>query len=191
KHKEKTAALKEEKTASKPHPTNESELAGLIDQTIDTSDFAGARWGVSIVSLRDGRTIYARNADRLFTPASNMKVYTTAIALDLLGPDYRWRTSLYADEQPDANGNISGDLTLYGRGAPDLTSRPKKEKPASLTELADALYQRGVRHVHGNVVGDESYFRGEALGDGWLWTDLQWYFGAEPSALSIDDNEVD
>src|SRR5205823_4038393 len=59
-----------------------------------------------------------------------------------------------------------------------------------LKQLADDLYQRGVRRVRGRAVGDESYFRGDALGDGWLWTDVQWYFGAEPSALTLDDNEV-
>src|SRR5204863_8378682 len=136
----------------------------------------------------DGRLLYARNADRLFTPASNMKIYTTAVALDTLGGDYRWRTSVYSGSPPDTSGTINGEVTLYGRGAPDLTSRPQKERPASLAQLADDLYQRGVRRIHGDIVGDESYFRGEALGDGWLANDVQWYFGAEPSALSIDDN---
>jgi D-alanyl-D-alanine carboxypeptidase/D-alanyl-D-alanine-endopeptidase (penicillin-binding protein 4) len=171
--------------------SNDPELARLINQVIDTSSFTTARWGVCVISLKDGHTLYARNADRLFTPASNMKIYTTAVALDQLGADYRWRTSVYAAAPAEVDGTISGDLTLYGRGAPDLTSRPGKEAPASLKQLADALYQRGVRHVRGNVVGDESYFRGEPWGDGWQWNDLQWYFGAEPSALSIDDNEVD
>jgi D-alanyl-D-alanine carboxypeptidase/D-alanyl-D-alanine-endopeptidase (penicillin-binding protein 4) len=167
------------------------ELANLIEKAIDASDFAAARWGVCVLSISDGRVLYARDADKLFTPASNMKIYTTAVALDLLGANYRWRTSVLAGSQPDASGAINGDLTLYGRGAPDLMSRPKKEEPASLVQLANNLYQRGVRHIHGNVVGDESYFRGEPLGDGWQWNDIQWYFGAEPSALSIDGNEVD
>jgi len=78
-----------------------------------------------------------------------------------------------------------------GRGAPDLTSRRKKDEPASLGQLAEDLYQLGVRRVRGDVIGDESYFRSELLGDGWQWNDVQWYFGAEPSALSIDGNEVD
>ncbi|MFN2455689.1 MAG: D-alanyl-D-alanine carboxypeptidase/D-alanyl-D-alanine-endopeptidase [Pyrinomonadaceae bacterium] len=168
------------------------QLQEEIDRVIDESEFASARWGVYASSLRDGRTLYARNAGELFTPASNMKVYTTAVALDLLGANYRWRTSVYAAAPPDAGGAIAGDITLYGRGAPDLVSRSKKNKEASpsLASLADALYERGVRRVRGNVVGDESYFRGEPLGDGWLWTDVQWYFGAEVSALSIDDNAL-
>src|SRR6185312_13522085 len=191
--KEKSAPVKTSKEAanSQPPPANDSEFARLLDHTIESSDFAGARWGVQVVSLSNGRVLYSRNADKLFTPASNMKVYTTAVALDLLGAEYRWRTSVYANKQPDANGVVEADLTLYGRGAPDLTSRSNKEGVASLAQLADDLYQRGLRRVRGNVIGDESYFRGEPLGDGWLWNDVQWYFGAEPSALSIDGNEVE
>lgn len=170
--------------------TNSSELGGQIDRAIDESKFASARWGVYVGSLRDGRTLYARNADKPITPASNMKVYTTAVALDLLGADYRWRTSVHAMTAPDANGTINGDVILYGRGAPDLASETKRGRTASLGQLADDLYDRGVRRVRGNVIGDESYFRGEALGDGWLWNDVQWYFGAEISALSINGNET-
>jgi serine-type D-Ala-D-Ala carboxypeptidase/endopeptidase (penicillin-binding protein 4) len=141
------------------------------------------------VSLRDGRVIYARDAERPFTPASNMKVYTTAVALDALGADYRWRTSVYAEKEPDGSGTIEGDLILYGRGAPDLSSQAKRDAPDHLAKLAEDLYRRGVRRVRGQLVGDESYFRGEALGDGWLWNDIQWYFGAEVSALTINGNE--
>jgi D-alanyl-D-alanine carboxypeptidase/D-alanyl-D-alanine-endopeptidase (penicillin-binding protein 4) len=166
------------------------ELGHNIDRAIDESEFASARWGVCVVSLRDGRVLYARNADRGFTPASNMKVYTTAAALDLLGAGYRWRTSVFADIAPDANGTIAGDVTLYGRGAPDLASHTNNAATANLVQLADELYRRGVRRVRGAVVGDESYFRGEPLGDGWLWNDVQWYFGAEVSALSINGNEI-
>src|SRR5437870_6348501 len=162
-------------------------LAREIDRLIDESGLAQARWGVVVKSMADGRIVYSRNGDKLFTPASNMKIYTTSVALDLLGADYRWRTSVYADKQPDQNGVIEGDLILYGRGAPDLLSFRKGSVP-SLADLADQLYQRGVRRVRGNVIGDDSHFRGNAYGDGWQWTDLQWYFGAEPSALTVDAN---
>lgn len=166
------------------------ELGGKIDRAIDESAFASARWGVYVSSLRDGRVIYARNGNKPITPASNMKVYTTAVALDLLGADYRWRTSVYTTTAPDKDGTVGGDIILYGRGAPDLSSETKGGRVSSLGQLADALYGRGVRRVRGHVVGDESYFRGEALGDGWLWNDVQWYFGAEVSALTINDNET-
>jgi D-alanyl-D-alanine carboxypeptidase/D-alanyl-D-alanine-endopeptidase (penicillin-binding protein 4) len=160
-------------------------LAREIDRAIDASDLTRARWGVFVISMKDGRVLVSRNGDKLFTPASNMKIYTTAVALDLLGADYRWRTSVYADKQPDAGGVSDGDLTLYGRGAPDLESKK------GLASLADQLYRRGVRRVRGNIIGDDSYFRGELYGLGWQWNDLQWYFGAEPSALTTDENSVE
>ncbi|MEP6819964.1 MAG: D-alanyl-D-alanine carboxypeptidase/D-alanyl-D-alanine-endopeptidase [bacterium] len=168
-----------------------TDLAKRIDNAIDESDLGAARWGISVVSMSDGSTVYQRNGDKLFTPASNMKIYTTGVALDLLGADYRWRTSVYAGALPDPNGRVQGDLILYGRGAPDLVANSKDENRGSLEKLADDLSARGVRSVSGNVIGDESYFRGDPLGDGWQWTDLQWYFAAEASALSINGNEVD
>ncbi|HYN85388.1 MAG TPA: D-alanyl-D-alanine carboxypeptidase/D-alanyl-D-alanine-endopeptidase, partial [Pyrinomonadaceae bacterium] len=167
----------------------DEELARLFDRQIDEGEFARARWGVFVLSLRDGRTVYARSHDRLFTPASVFKVYTTAVALDTLGADYRWRTSVYAAREPGASGTVEGDLTLYGRGAPDLDAHNRAQSSRSLEALADELYRRGVRRVRGNVVGDESYFRGEALGSGWLWEDVQWYYGAHPSALTVGGNE--
>lgn len=166
------------------------ELASQIDRAIDESDLASARWGVHVISQADGSTIYHRNADKLFTPASNMKIYTTAAALDLLGSDFRWRTSVYSSSQPDATGRVSGDLILYGRGAPDFASRSEHEERGSMAKLVEDLFQRGIRTIEGNIIGDESYFRGDPLGEGWQWTDLQWYFAAEASALSINGNEV-
>lgn len=160
-------------------------LLSAINQLIEQSDTARARWGVFVMSLSDGRVLCSRDGERLFTPASNMKIYTTAVALDVLGEGYRWRTSVYADKQIDSSGSLDGDLILYGRGAPDLNSK------RDLTALANQLYERGLRQVRGNIIGDASYFRGEAYGVGWQWNDLQWYYGAEPSALSIDENSIE
>ena len=87
-------------------------------------------------------------------------------------------------------GNINGDLVLYGRGAPDLVSSTTTDNGNSLEALAQMLVERGVKRVRGNIVGDESYFRGQATGDGWQWNDLQWYYGAEASGLSIDGNQL-
>lgn len=168
------------------------ELAREIDHLLDDGELASARWGVSVVSLKDNRVVYERNADNLLTPASNMKLFPTAAALEFLGADYRWRTSVYATTSPDTAGTVNGDLVLYGRGAPDLAAvaRANEENRNSLDQLASELYNRGVRRIRGNVIGDESYFRGNPLGDGWQWNDVQWYYGAEASALSINHNET-
>ena len=166
-------------------------IAHALDALLNRSEYQTGRWGVAVMSLADGKLIYDHNGNSLFTPASNMKLYTTAVALDLLGADYRWRTSVYATTEPDASGTIGGDLILYGRGAPDLLSANVKENANSLAELALALRKRGITQVRGNVIGDESYFRGDPIGTGWQWNDLQWYFGAEASALTVNGNTVD
>ena len=166
-------------------------LAKMLDPLFSSSEFSQARWGVTVISLRDGKLIYEHNGAQLFTPASNMKIYTTAVAVNLLGADYHWRTSVYADSEPDSSGTIHGDLVLYGRGAPDLIATSKPDNSNSLEQLAKALAARGIKHVQGNVVGDESYFRGDTTGQGWQWNDLQWYFGAEASALTINANSID
>jgi len=190
-HPEQVAETNARETSAAVH-SNDPELARNIDHLIDDGELAEARWGVSVVSLKDNRVVYERNADKLLTPASNMKLFPTAVALELLGADYRWRTSIYATTSTDDAGTVNGDLVLYGRGAPDLSdvARANEENRNSLAQLASDLYNRGVRRIRGNVIGDESYFRGNPLGDGWQWNDVQWYYGAEASALSINDNET-
>src|ERR1051325_8156627 len=86
-----TPATKKQAAANQSGDAN---LGSAIDRVLDESDVGQARFGVFVMSLKDGQVLYSRDANKLFTPASNMKVYTTAVALDLLGADYRWRTSV-------------------------------------------------------------------------------------------------
>jgi D-alanyl-D-alanine carboxypeptidase/D-alanyl-D-alanine-endopeptidase (penicillin-binding protein 4) len=157
-------------------------LAAKIDETIEKSEFANARWGVFVVSLKDGRVIAARDAQKLFNPASVQKIVTSVVALDRLGADFRWQTRVYSKEKQE-NGILKGDLILYGQGAPDLSGE-------GLENLVKQLKAKGLQKIKGNIVGDESYFTGDTIGDGWAWNELQWYYGAEASALSINKNLV-
>lgn len=158
-------------------------LCEKINRKIDESPYANARWGVFAVSLKDGRVVCARDGRKLFNPASIQKTLTAIVALDRLGADFRWKTSVYADSEIDADGKVNGDLTLYGEGAPDFDS-------VALETLVSRLQEKGLRRVGGNVVGDASFFRGDAIGDGWAWNELQWYYGAEASALSFNENQA-
>jgi D-alanyl-D-alanine carboxypeptidase/D-alanyl-D-alanine-endopeptidase (penicillin-binding protein 4) len=180
---EKTPEAIPAETKQAPLEPGAKGLRQAIERAVAGSAFASARWGVCAVSLRDGRVVAALGARELMSPASTFKTYTTAAALDLLGADFRWKTSVLASATPDAEGVINGDVTLYGRGAADLATE-------HLARLAAQLQQKGVRRVRGAVAGDETYFRADLLGDGWLWNDVQWYFGAEISALSVNGNEV-
>lgn len=171
--------------------TAPADVRARINAVIVSPEYRAARIGVHAVALDTGETVYTFDADKLFVPASNMKLLSTALALMQLGPDYRWRTSVYAAGRPDATGRVAGDLVLYGRGDPSISSRFSKHDPfARVEELASRVAASGVRRVAGRLVADESYFRGERFGEGWEWDDLQWRSGAEVSALSINDNVV-
>jgi D-alanyl-D-alanine carboxypeptidase/D-alanyl-D-alanine-endopeptidase (penicillin-binding protein 4) len=161
----------------------DAELSQKIAETIEQSTFKNARWGVFVTSLKDGRVIVAQDAQKLFNPASTQKVFTTAVALDKIGADFRWRTSLLASKEIAPDGTLNGDLILYGRGAPDFDER-------GITNLVNALKAKGLRRVKGGIIGDASFFHADNLGSGWVWDEAQWYYGAEPSALSYSDNTV-
>lgn len=146
--------------------------------------------GVKVISLDSGETVYERDAEKYFMPASNMKSFTVAAALDRLGPDYRFITSVYGTSRPE-NGVLKGDLIIFGRGDPAFSWRFNDgDWYMAIDNLADQLIASGLKKVDGNIVGDGSYYNTEPVPFGWEWDDLQWYYGAEVSALSVNDNVV-
>ena len=148
-------------------------------------------WGAKIVSLDTGVTVFEHNPQKLFSPASNSKLYTVALALDRLGADYRIKTSLYAKAKPKSSGTLKGDLIVYGRGDPTINARLNGgDIYQALEPLVRALTNAGVKRITGDLVGDESFFRGPPFGSGWAWDDLEHYYGAEVSALTINDNTL-
>lgn len=168
--------------------TTAQQLAAEIDAQIDQPRFAGASWGISVVSLDDGHTLYAHDADRLLQPASTAKLYTAAFVLGTLGPDYRIPTQLIAVGSVE-HGRLNGSLMLRGMGDPTL------DTPGTNTDWADQLAAQlaanGIRDVHGDLIADDSYFEGPPIGSGWEAGDLQSWFAAPASALSVQENVVD
>jgi serine-type D-Ala-D-Ala carboxypeptidase/endopeptidase (penicillin-binding protein 4) len=151
--------------------------------------FDKALWGVKISSLATGKTLFEQNPHKLLTPASNSKLYTIALALDRLGPDFRIRTSLYSQTKPDSAGTLHGDLVVYGRGDPTLNGRLHGgDIFKALAPLAGALTNAGVKRIAGDLVGDASFLHGPEFGSGWEWDDAEYDYGAEISALTINDN---
>jgi D-alanyl-D-alanine carboxypeptidase/D-alanyl-D-alanine-endopeptidase (penicillin-binding protein 4) len=163
-----------------------SSLADGIDAFVSQSRFARAQWGIDVVSLDSGATLYRHDEDSLFLPASNAKLYTAALALQTLGPDARFSTTLYATAAPRADGTLAGDVILYGGGDPSLGDR--KVSPDWADRLADALAARGVRRIRGDLVADDTYFAGPPFGEGWEALDLQSGYGAGAGALGVQDN---
>jgi D-alanyl-D-alanine carboxypeptidase/D-alanyl-D-alanine-endopeptidase (penicillin-binding protein 4) len=165
-----------------------SSLANGIDTYISQPRFAHAQWGIDVVSLDSGKTLYRHDADELFLPASNAKLYTSALALQTLGAGARFVTPLYATAAQRADGTLAGDLILYGGGDPSLGD--PEASPDWAAHFADALAARGVRRIRGNLVTDDTYFAGPLFGNGWEALDLQTDYGAQAGALGVRDNLV-
>ncbi|WP_420236691.1 D-alanyl-D-alanine carboxypeptidase/D-alanyl-D-alanine-endopeptidase [Telmatobacter bradus] len=185
-------------------------LADRIQAILAEPALQHVSWGISVVAL-DGTTLYARNDDKLMTPASNNKMITTAAAFALLPVDtLRWKTDVVSSARIDSHGMLHGDLVLLGVGDPTLSARPYPYRSAAavavlaksssaepkpdamlpLEQLADQLAAAGLREVDGNIVGDDSFYVDQPYGSGWAWDDLDWSYGAPISALTFNDNTV-
>ena len=172
-------------------PATLADLKSRIEEIAHQPALEPGFFAVKIVSLETNQIIYEQNANKFVRPASNMKLYTVATAFDRLTPDYHFVTSVYAKERPE-DGKIKGDLIVYGRGDPSIAARFNNgDYFKGINDLADRIVAAGVKRVKGDLVGDESYFNGAPVGSGWEWEDLTWSYGAELSALTINDNAID
>jgi D-alanyl-D-alanine carboxypeptidase/D-alanyl-D-alanine-endopeptidase (penicillin-binding protein 4) len=174
-------------SADQSQGTAAASLGASIDAFIAQPRFAAANWGIAVVSLDSGRTLYVHHADQLFQPASTTKLFTTALALSTLGPDYRIPTQVLAKDDI-RTGQLDGPLLLYGMGDPTLGADASTADWAD--QLATQLAARGLRKVTGDLIADDTYFQSPAMGSGWEAIDLQSWFGMPTSALSVDDNLV-
>ena len=184
---------------SPAHAAWKKSLSSRIEKILADPELSRGFWGIEITDLKTGNILYSQNAERLFTPASNTKLVTTAAALALIGPDYTFKTSVETAGILDTHGRLNGDLVLIGRGDPNLSGRElpydlrtqRNDHPIKVLEdLADSLVQKGLKYVDGDIVADDSYFAFERYGEGWSQDDLVWGDGAPVSALTINDNVV-
>ncbi len=190
-------------TTASPTPTSAltqtlDSLQTKIRQRMYSLDARRGRVGIKIVSLNSGQVVFENDSEKYFMPASNMKNFTVAAGFDRLGPEFRFVTSVFANAVPDGAGTIKGDLRIYGRGDVSISTAFFGSSAAGpstyykgIDRLADKIAASGVKHVEGSIVGDESYFKGFPIPATWEWDDLQWDYGAEISALPVNDNAVD
>jgi serine-type D-Ala-D-Ala carboxypeptidase/endopeptidase (penicillin-binding protein 4) len=167
--------------------TTAAALTAQIDAQIGQPRFAQASWGISVVSLDSGRTLYTHRADQLLQPASTAKLFTAALSMNTLGADYRIPTRVLASGDI-RHGRLNGPLILYGMGDPTLGTATSVDWA---DQLASQLVARGVRSVKGDLIADDGYFAGPSFGSGWEAGDLQSWFAVPSSALSVQENIVD
>ncbi len=174
-------------------------FAARAEAILAAENASKAEWGILIQDEATGETLYERNAKQYFSPASNMKLFTTALALATLGPDFTFTTSVETTGTVSSEGRLSGDLVLIGSGDPNLSNRKfpfvkevERDGPPEkvLAEFADAIVARGVKQVDGDVIADDGLYSFERYPSGWEIDDMVWSYGAAVSALSVNDNTV-
>lgn len=167
------------------------ELSRQLDDIFNDTGFRNANWGVVIQSLDNGEYFYKRNEDKFFVPASNLKLFTTAAGLLLLGSNYQFSTNILINGY-QSGSTIYGDLVVQGRGDPTISGRFNNNDINFVFDTwIDSLLEMGIRNIKGNIVGDDNLFDDIGLGNGWAWDyETDWY-AAQSSAISFNDNCVD
>ncbi len=155
--------------------------------------FEQATWGVKVMDAANGEVIFATNAQRLLKPASTAKLFTAALALDQLGPSHEVRTEILADARPSNRGTLKGDLLIRGRGDGTFCERmrPGVRGPGVLAPFVAAIREAGIRRIFGDLVLDDGFIEGGGVPTGWIWDDLQYYYGACPAALVVHEGRTD
>jgi D-alanyl-D-alanine carboxypeptidase/D-alanyl-D-alanine-endopeptidase (penicillin-binding protein 4) len=187
------AALAPPPAAPTPPPVNPAERPGWLKARLDalltSPALAGAKVSVMVLDAETGKPIYGRNEKISLNAASNVKLVTTAAALALLGPAFRWKTAVLGQAPPEGAravnpaGELQGDLFLRASGDPTLTTQ-------DLAELASELGAIGLRRVHGGLVLDASAFDSATVGPSYDEKDDSAAFRAPSSAASLNGNAV-
>jgi len=162
-------------------------LAAALADAVDGTT-RGGQWGVMVVSLTRGDTLFARNPDVMLKPASTLKMYSAAVALERFGPDHTFRTTVFRDGDLKPDGTLEGNLYLKGDGDPALGSPRFWQGQNPLDLLAEKVAAAGIKRVSGAVIADGSAFDDKPIPDGWKTSYLGAAYAARVSALSLAEN---
>ncbi|MBC8144590.1 MAG: D-alanyl-D-alanine carboxypeptidase/D-alanyl-D-alanine-endopeptidase, partial [bacterium] len=165
------------------------QLTQDINAIIGDKNFGDATWGISVVSCESGESLFGANEGLNRQVASNIKLLTTASALQRLGSDYRFATTLYISGTIGANGILNGDVIIRAAGDPSLSPAFGIDPQAVIRDWARVLDSIGIRAVR-NIIVDASLFDNISYGPGWAWDDEPFGFNAPISAAAIYDNSV-
>ena len=172
-------------------PAQRPTLAEVVQDAITPEELQNGFWGIQVANAETGTVYYDREGGKRFVPASNVKLYTAAAALDQLGPDYRFVTRLYR-QGPVVADTLKGDLLVRGAGDPTIGGYEQRDDRLQVFRTwASALKAAGIRHVAGRIIGDDDVHTDAPLGHGWAWDDLPYRYAVELSGLSFGTNLIE
>jgi D-alanyl-D-alanine carboxypeptidase/D-alanyl-D-alanine-endopeptidase (penicillin-binding protein 4) len=193
-----------DQTAPIPGELPPASLAAQIAELVNDPAVARDHWGVMVTNL-DGALIYGLNQAQLFQPASNAKLFTTAAAIALLGPNQRFTTRVEYGQSETPGETVKGDVRIIGVGDANFSDRdlpyrsptdvravpqPRVNPLRYLADFADQMAAAGVKRITGDIVGDDTLFPWEPYPEDWSIDDAVWGYGAPVSALTVDDNQI-
>ncbi|HHT9130065.1 MAG TPA: D-alanyl-D-alanine carboxypeptidase/D-alanyl-D-alanine endopeptidase [Candidatus Brocadiaceae bacterium] len=149
-------------------------------------------YGISIVSIKENIPLFNYRSDDLFCVASNMKLLTTAAALEYLGPDFEYKTSVEARGAITLSGELNGDIIIKGSGDPNLSGRFYDGNVLAIPDAwASAIKSRGIHKITGDIIADDSIFDRIYTNPNWPKNQLSEWYCAQSCGLSFNDNCVD
>jgi serine-type D-Ala-D-Ala carboxypeptidase/endopeptidase (penicillin-binding protein 4) len=162
-----------------------TDLSRMISTRIRSGEF-----GVMVASLTRGDTLFAQNAGVMMQPASTMKLFSTAVALDRFGPEHSFSTDVLRDAAVGSDGTIAGNIYLRADGDPSMSARFYHDANLPMATLARSVASAGVKRVTGDLVFDATAFDDRRIPEGWKTTYLGAAYAARVSALSLNENIV-
>ncbi len=169
---------------------SQQRFENALKKLLEQPEYQHATAGIHIIDLSSGEDVYSFNSEKLMIPASTMKLVTSAAALEIFGPDYRFQTKIgYTGDIVD--GTLTGDLIIVGGGDPALGSEYFMDHyfhPHFLNTWAEKIKATGIKRIEGNLVLDGSSYDSEKIPPTWIWEDMGNYYGAGSSALTVYDN---
>lgn len=171
-------------------------IKNKIEQSFQTFvDQPALKNGIASLTVADtdnGNVIFERNSSIGLPTASTLKVITAITALDLIGPNYTYKTDLYYTGTIDSLGILHGDIVIKGSGDPTLGSTrfDNTKEELILTKWKNAILSAGIDSIAGRIIGDDRFFNGNDVPGGWIWTDMGNYYGAGIAGLNWRENKT-
>lgn len=168
-----------------------STFNSIITKAQKSEKLENAQWSLTAKYVDSGKKIIDYNSGQNLSPASGLKLITTAAALDVLGPEYKFVTRIYYDGKIDSKGTLQGNLVIRGGSDPALGSDLVKGSlslDSLMTNILLTLRKTGIKKITGSVFADPNRYSGMTIPRRWIWEDIGNYYGAQTNGLCINDN---